>query len=90
MTLKEIEEEASHYKRTIITSTREIEIKKNIIKLLEIYIQNNVKLDIYEIDFKKIMNIYHSIYHKYNYQFFKEIAKQSKHEINFFKVLNNE
>ena len=89
MTFKEIEKKAFTLKGKTINPVNKTELNKNIIEILKMCVDNNIKLELSENDFIKILNIYYELYNKYYDGFLKKVAEQSNNQINFMKVINN-
>lgn len=88
MTLNEIEKKVNHFEgKTIVTYTKE-EINKRILEIIGKCIENNIKIQLTEIDFIKIANIYYELYNKYDFKFLKDVANNSVNELNFYKIID--
>ena len=86
MTFKDIEKKANNFKgQTNISPTN---LEENIIELLKICLKENIKIELTEKDFVKIINIYYNLYHVYYDDFLKQLKNQSPNSINLSKVLN--
>lgn len=89
MKFNDIEYRASNFKGSTVDLFDAIEINKNIINILQVCIEKKIKLDINEKEFIKIIEIYYSVYGKYDNIFVKNISNLTIQKIDFVKILNN-
>ena len=87
MTLNEIEKKANHFEGKIISIYNVKEVNKRILDIIRKCVNNNIKLDLNERDFVKILNIFYELYHTYDFNFFKEVANNSVNELDFYKII---
>ena len=87
MTLNEIEKKANYFEgKTLNTYTTE-EVNKKILEILNKCIKNNIKIELTEKDFIKIVNIYYELYNTYNPKFLRDIADNSINKLDFYKII---
>lgn len=73
--------------KTLNTYTTE-EVNKKILEILKKCIENNIKIELTKKDFIKIVNIYYELYHKYDFNFLKDVIERSTNKIDFYKIMN--
>ena len=88
MTFNEIEKKAYNFKGTKVWIFDENKINENIIKVLQICIKNNIKLDLVDDDIIKIISIYYDLYGKVNNYELKKIIRLVNKKIDYVKLLN--
>lgn len=86
MTLNDIIRRAHKYKGLELDCYDNKKINNNLIELLTICINKNIKINLSERDIVKIINIYYSINGKYYGVFITNIINLSKRKISIKKV----
>lgn len=87
MTLNEIEKKANYFEGKILNAYTTEEVNKKILEILNKCIKNNIKIELTEKDFIKIVNIYYELYNTYNPKFLKDIADNSINKLDFYKII---
>ena len=87
MTLNEIERKANHFEGKMLDSYATKEVNKKILEIIKKCIENNIKIELTEKDFIRIVNIYYELYRKYDFKFFKEVINNSTNKIDFYKIM---
>ena len=63
-----------------------IDVNREIFKLLDKRIGNNIKYNINEDDFLNIIDMYYELYHKYDFNYFLRIANNSNCKLDYYKI----
>lgn len=89
MNFKDIEKRASNFRGASVDVIDKNEVNKNIIEVLNICISNNIKLNINEKEFIKIIEIYYNVYGRYDVNFFRDISSLNYDKLDFVKIIDN-
>ncbi len=86
MTLNDLIRRAHKYKGLDLDCYDNKKINKNLIELLTICINKNIKINLSERDIIRIINIYYSINGKYYDKFITDVINLSRRKIDIKKV----
>ena len=89
MTLNEIEKKANHFEGKMLNTYTEKEANIKILEILNKCIKNNIKIELTEKDFIRIINIYYELYNTYDPKFLRDIADNSTNKLDFYKIIKN-
>lgn len=69
-----------------------LELTKKTFNTIDLCINKNIKYELTEDDFIRIINMYYELHHKYDFNYFKIIASNSNSTLDYekvFKKINN-
>lgn len=89
MTLNEIEKRANHFEGKMLNTYTEKEVNIKILEILNKCIKNNIKIELTEKDFIRIINIYYELYNTYDLKFLRDIVDNSTNKLDFYKIIKN-